>query len=220
MAESSKVGSGVQSLIDRIRDEGVQAAQREADRVLQEAQKQAADMVAQARAEAEGLRSQARAEIKTERAAAQEALRLASRDTMLAFRAELTKRFTQAVKGLVGVELKDREFLRQMLLAIASQAVPDKKANRPLEVLLSNELFPENEAERQSLRSFILALAHEMIQAGIELKSSGENKPGIRIRLAGEDLEIDMTDEAISALLLKHLLPRFRAIGDEVTQGT
>ncbi len=220
MAESSKVSSGVQSLIDRIRDEGVQAAQKEADRILQEAGKQAADMVAEARTEAEGLRSQARAEVETERAAAQEALQLASRDTMLAFRAELTKRFTEAVKGLVGIELKDREFLRQMLLAIAGRSVPDKAANRSLDVLLSKELFPENEGERQSLRSFILALAHEMVQSGIELKPSGDNKPGIRIRLAGQDLEIDMTDEAISALLLKHLLPRFRAICDEVVQGT
>lgn len=219
MADSSKVASGVQSLIDRIRNEAVQAAQQEADRLLQEARKKAADLVAEARAEAEGLRSQARAEIETERTAAQEALQLAGRDTMLAFRAELTRRFTQAVKGLVGVELKDREFLRQMLLAIAGRSVPDKAANRSLEVLLSNELFPENETERQALRSFILALAHEMVQAGIELKPSGDNKPGIRIRLAGEDLEIDMTDEAISALLLKHLLPRFRAIVEEVSQG-
>jgi V/A-type H+-transporting ATPase subunit E len=32
------------------------------------------------------------------------------------------------------------------------------------------------------------------------------------VRVVGEDLEIDLTDEAVAQLLLKHLLPRYRAI--------
>lgn len=214
MAESSPVSSGVQTLIDRIRDEGVQAGQHEAERVLQEAQQRAADMLAQARAEADSLRAQARAEIEAERTAAQEALQLASRDTVLAFRAELTQRFSEAVRRLVGTELQHTEFLQQIILAIASRAVPDSVADRRLELLLSNELFPQDEQERAALRDFILASAREMLQAGIDLKASGDTTPGIRVRVVGEDVEIDLTDKAISALLLKHLLPRFRALAE------
>ena len=35
---------------------------------------------------------------------------------------------------------------------------------------------------------------------------------GIRVRLLDDDLEIDLTDEAIAELLLEHLQPRFRAV--------
>ena len=41
---------------------------------------------------------------------------------------------------------------------------------------------------------------------------SSEVEGGARVRVVGEDLEIDLTNEAISKLLLKHLLPRYRAI--------
>ena len=35
---------------------------------------------------------------------------------------------------------------------------------------------------------------------------------GARVQVVGDDLEIDLSDEAVSALILRHLLPRFRAI--------
>ena len=50
MAETTKTSSGVQELIDRIRDQGVQAAQEEADRLLRHARQQATEIVAQAKA--------------------------------------------------------------------------------------------------------------------------------------------------------------------------
>jgi V/A-type H+-transporting ATPase subunit E len=213
MGELHSVSSGVQTLIDRIRDEGVQAGRQEADRLVQEAQRRAADIVTQARAEADGLREKARAEIEAERTVAREALQLASRDTMLAFGAELTRRFSNVVESLVRVQLKDQEFLKQLILAIASRSAPDDASNRALELLLSDEMFPEG--ERQSLRDFTLALGGEVMYRGIELKPAGENKPGIRIRPVGEEWEVDLTDKAISSFLLKYLLPRFRALMEE-----
>jgi hypothetical protein len=35
---------------------------------------------------------------------------------------------------------------------------------------------------------------------------------GVRVRLAGEELDIDISAKAVSELLLKFLIPRFRAI--------
>jgi V/A-type H+-transporting ATPase subunit E len=211
MGETNHVSSGVQDLIARIRNEGVQAGRQEAESLTREAQKRAAETVAQARAEAESLIAKARAEIARERQAALEALQQAVRDTVLAFKERLTMRFVEEVKGLVGKELKDTDFLRQMILAISGQALPDEAQNRALELLLSNDLFPEADGGEQSMNDFIQGLSSQVMQRGIELKPSGESKPGIRLRLVGEDVEVDLTDEALSDLLLKHLLPRFRA---------
>jgi V/A-type H+-transporting ATPase subunit E len=46
----------------------------------------------------------------------------------------------------------------------------------------------------------------------VELKPHGEVHAGIRVRLVGQDLEIDLSDRALSDLLLEHLTPRYRAI--------
>ncbi len=51
-----------------------------------------------------------------------------------------------------------------------------------------------------------------MLREGVDLKPSGETNGGMRVRLVGEDLEIDLSDEALSELLLGYLIPRFRAI--------
>ena len=215
MSETNHVSSGVQDLIARIRDESVQAGQQEAESLIREAQKRAAETVAQARAEAETLLAKARAEIARERQAAIDALQQAVRDTVLALKERLTMRFVEEVKGLVGKELKDTDFLRQMILAISGQVLPDEAQNRALELLLSNDLFPEADDGEQSMRDFIQGLSSQVIHGGIELKPSGESKSGIRLRLIGEDMEVDLTDEALTALLLKHLLPRFRAYVEE-----
>ena len=56
MAEETPTSSGVQDLISRIRDEGVQAGRQEAERILAEAQQQAARRVDDARSEVDEMR--------------------------------------------------------------------------------------------------------------------------------------------------------------------
>ncbi len=220
MAETTKVASGVQELINRLRDEGVKAGQEKSDQVLREAQEQASRIVAQAKAEAEEILNKARSEIETERAAANDSLRVAIRDTELKMEAELKAGFAAHVKRLVSVELSDREFLRQIVLAIAGMAAGDKACEgQPVEVLLPQDLFETDERETRltekgqgRMRHLVLGISGDMLREGVDLKPSEEISGGIRIRLVGEDLEIDLSDQAISDLLLQNLLPRYQAI--------
>ncbi len=220
MAETTKVASGVQELINRLRDEGVKAGQEKSDQVLRDAQKQASQIVAQAKAEAEEILSKARSEIETERAAANDSLRVAIRDTELKMEAELKADFAAHVKRLVSVELSDREFLRQVILAIAGMAAGDKACEGQLvEVLLPQDLFETDERGtrltekgQDRMRQVVLGISGDMLREGVDLKPSEDISGGIRIRLVGEDLEIDLSDQAISDLLLQNLLPRYRAI--------
>ena len=220
MAETTKVTSGVQELIRRLRDEGVEAGREKSDQILREAQEQASRIVAQANAEAEETLSKARREIETEKAAAIESLRVAIRDTELKMEAGLKAGFAARVKRLVSVELGDREFLRQVILAIAGMAAGDKTCgDKPVEILLPEDLF-ETDGKRTKLtekgqdriRRLVLGISGDMLREGVDLKPSKDIGGGIRIRLVGEDLEIDLSDQAISDLLLQNLLPRYRAI--------
>jgi V/A-type H+-transporting ATPase subunit E len=220
MAETTKVASGVQELINRLRDEGVKAGREKSDQVLREAGEQASRIVAQAKTEAEEILSKARSEIETERAAAHDSLRVAIRDTELKMEAELKADFAAHVKRLVSVELSDREFLRQIVLAIAGMAAGDKACEgQPVEVLLPQDLFETDEREtrltergQDRMRHLVLGISGDMLREGVDLKPSEDISGGIRIRLVGEDLEIDLSDQAISDLLLQNLLPRYQAI--------
>ena len=220
MAETTKVASGVQELISRLRDEGVKAGREKSDQILREAQEQAAQIVAQAKAEAEELLSKARNEIEREKAAALESVRVAIRDTELKMEAEVKADFAAHVRRLVSVEMSDKKFLRQMILGIAGMAAGEKACeDRPVEVLLPKDLFETDEKHtrltekgQERVRRLVLGISGDMLRDGVDLKPSDDISGGIRIRLVGEDLEIDLSDQAISDLLLQNLLPRYRAI--------
>ena len=215
MDQTPKVSSGVQELIGRLRDEGVQAGEAEAERLTREARAKAQEIVADAKARAEAMVGQARVEIEAERTAAHQAIQLAVRDTKLKLGGELRGFFQAQVRRLVSLEMGDRDFLRQLILTIAGAATAELCRERPVELELSAALFEQGEfsAEgKKQLSHFLLAVSSEMLREGVELKPSSDLDGGIRVRLVEEDLQIDLSDQAVSELLLQHLTPRFRAV--------
>ena len=220
MAETTNAASGVQELISRLRDEGVKAGRDQSDQMIQEAQEKAARIVAQAKAEAEELLSKARSEIERDKAAAIESLRVAVRDTELKLEAEVKADFAAYVKRLVSVELSDKEFLREVILGIAGMAAGDQACeDKPVEILLPKDLFEADEKRtrltekgQDRMRRLVLGISGDMLREGVDLKPSEDIRGGMRVRLVGEDLEIDLSDQAISDLLLQNLLPRYRDI--------
>lgn len=219
MTDTRTASAGVQELINRLREEGVQAGRQEADRVVQEARKQAAQIVAQAKEEAEEMRKKARADIESERTAAFWALHMAARDTQIRLREIVKSSFATRVKRLVSGELQHRDFLRQIILAIAGRAASQVKEGQPIEICVSEEYLraPEEgggltEKGMEAMRHFVTGVTGELLREGVVIKPAEGKNPGICVRLVGEDLEIDLSDRAISDLLLKHLIPRYRTV--------
>ena len=211
MTEPTTTESGVQGLIDRLREEGVRAGRETADQILTEARERAAHIVEQAKAEANAMLEEARADMEKERAAANESLRLAIRDSELRMAAELKASFSAHVRRLVSMEMQDKEFLRQVILAVAGLVSGDKVCSgQPAEVLLPGDLFVADERGagltelgKERLRHLVLGISGEMLREGVVLKPAPDAEGGIRLRMAGEDLEIDLSDRAISAFLRK-----------------
>ncbi len=220
MANAPTVPSGVQELINRLRDEGVREGQREAERILKEARRQTEKMVAEAKAEVEEIRRRSQEEIEAERLAAHEAIRLAFRDTKLQLESDIQATFAAQVRRLVSMEMQDRDFLRQLILTIVERVSTTAGKGEAPEIQLSSCLFTTGtngeeeltEKGREQLHHFILGLSSEMLREGIQLQSPGDMECGVRVRLAGEELDIDLSGKAITELLLKYLIPRFRAI--------
>ncbi len=202
MASEKKVTSGVQELITRLKGDGVKAGQDEAQRMIKEAQEKAVNVISQARAEAEELLESTRAEIEVEKNAANESLKLAIRDTELMLESKLKGRFAEHVKHLVSSELEDKEFLKQLVLKIAGSSCSSIPEEKGLDLLVA----------REKLDPLVLEISGTVLREGIEIKPSETDNAGIRIRMKGEDVEIDLSDNAITEILLKYLLPRYSAI--------
>lgn len=212
--------TGVQELIDRIRGQGVEAAKREGERIVTEARREAAAVKARAEAEAKSLVEGARAQAEAEKAAGIEAIRNAARDSLLELRNQTREAFEAHVRRLVSMELQNTGFVRSLVLVLAGEAAEKYIDDKDAVLLVSSALadsqgVPPEGAVREKIKNAVLGAAGQMLREGIELTAADGIKSGVRVRLKGEKLEIDMTEEGLSRLLLKNLLPRYRAIVEE-----
>ena len=216
--------SGVQELIDRLRERGVEEGREQAEQLLADARRRAAQMLEQARQEAAETLQHARKEADNIRAAGEEALRLAGRDAALTLKEEISERFADQVRRLVSHSLSDEQFIERLILEIAGRTVP-KDSGEPMELLLPEDWVPLEELRRHpeevtegTLSHFVLALAGDMVREGFTLGATVDNSSGIVVKMVNDDAEITLDDKSISRLLLRHLLPRFRAMMEGMLQ--
>ncbi|MGB5299584.1 MAG: hypothetical protein WBN48_12725, partial [Thiogranum sp.] len=180
-----------------------------------------AQIVQEAEARAAQLLDNARKETGMLRKGGEEALHIAMRDTVLHLKAQLTERFNAEVRRLIAVAMDQQDFLRQLILEVAGRAREQAglDAGQPVKVLLPRALVGLEELRRKplelregSLSHFVLSVAGNVLAEGVTFGVAEEEIRGIRLYLENKNVQIDITDEAVAALLLQHLQPRFRAI--------
>jgi len=210
--------AGVDSLIDRLRDDGIAQGRSQAQALVTSAQKQASDIVAAAQREADSIVVKAKEEAGKLKAAGKNAIGLAMRDTLLSLEGEIVKGFRNELVPLVKGLLVDPAFLERMILEIAGKAAPatiDKRVEAllPAEIISLEDLRRKPEqAKPGTLMYFVVSLGGGMLREGLTFGVCDDGEAGIRVRLVDDDVRIDLTETAISELLLRHMLPRFRAL--------
>src|SRR5262245_37440874 len=93
--------AGVDSLIDRLRDDGIAQGRSQAQALVTAAQKQASDIVASAQREADSILVKAKEEAGKLKAAGEGAIGLAMRDTLLSLEGHIVKEFQNKLVHLI-----------------------------------------------------------------------------------------------------------------------
>lgn len=218
MNETHTESTGVQELIDRLRETGVEEGRTQGEELLNEARRTAEQQLKQARQQANEMIGEAKREAERIREAGEDAVRLAVRDAVLALKGQLADQFRKRIRGIVSDALNNREFVVKLILELARRALPEDEPGQ-IEVLLPEDASdlqqllddPERVME-EPLSQLARSVTDEMLREGMTLRTGDFHAPGIRVRLVEKDVELDLTDKAIADLLLKHLLPRFRLL--------
>jgi V/A-type H+/Na+-transporting ATPase subunit E len=212
------VSHGVQELIDRLKTEGIQSGEQQAQKITELAQQKARTIVAEAKREAEMIRQNAVAEANRHKTSGEEAVRIAARDALLALKSKMTQLFRDELAAQVSTEFRREEFLCQLILEVCRKKIPDLAPDQTMTVILPSELIDlaslgnlETPLAHDSLSQLVLAIYGDRLRQGIEF-SNGNNDNGIKVRLEGQEILVDLSDRAVSDLLTQHLLPRFRAL--------
>lgn len=223
MATDNATSKGVDTLIARLREDGVAAGRAEAEALKAEARQEAAKIIAKSKAEAETHLTDARKAADAYRAAGQEALQIAMRDAVLTMKAGLMAQFEADVKRMVSSTLADPTILRQMIVELVGRARETVTPVEGTEVVLPADIvgvdaIRENPDDIRSgtLTKFVLGLTQDMLAEGVTLHAADDLQGGIRARRADGVIELDLSDEAIASLIMQHLQPRFRAVMEGV----
>ena len=209
--------SGVQELIDRLRQEGVASGQSESERLQSEARIKAMKILDNAKLEAEQVLAKARAEAKSIEDNGKEALRLASRDVVLRVREAFYEEFKSRLNRLVKHKLSDQKLLEKMILELTAQNRPSD--NKQVQVLLPSAQISEADLTKEvanvqpgSLASFVLGLTADVLREGLSFDVTNDIDSGVKIQIVEDDVQIELSDKTITVVLLEYLVPRYRAI--------
>jgi V/A-type H+-transporting ATPase subunit E len=225
-AQSIAASSGVEQLIAKLRDQGVKAGRTEADAIIEQATTQAETLLEEAKQKASRIVDEARTEAERLETAGQEALRIATRDTILRFQQELMDYFNERVRRIVSEQLADPEILGRLIVEVAGKAARTAGVDESneIEMLLPAEIVTVEDLKRNpgelqgKLTELVKGIAQVTWREGVTFKALDPDSKGIRVHVTDKDLDIDLTAKSVADILLEHMQPRFRALMQGIIQ--
>lgn len=186
--------SNLQSLLDKIYEEGIQKSKSESDQLLSHARAEAESILRKAESEAQEILEKAKSDSKKLRESTEADLKSAKNQTLTSLQSEISnlvtkKSIEQPIKNLS----IDLDFLKDLILKITENWI-GSVGNRgisadQLEILIPQEQKQEFESKMQSV-----------ITGKLEgLKISGSHiKTGFQILRKDKGYRVDFTEEAMT----------------------
>jgi len=214
--DTKQSASGVQELIDQIREKGVNAGKDEGTRIVEDAEQRAEWILKQAKEEAQSIRKEAEQQASFVKDAGKDALGLAFRDIKLKLKDELSMQFSEQLRKVVAQELQDPDTLKSLLISAVSKTnIPDEGVTIVLPAMIKgiNELREDPKLlEQGPLVELVSDTAKKMLSKGVDIRLDKNINSGLTFLLKEGEVSVEMTDSSLSEMLLQHLQPRFRAI--------
>jgi V/A-type H+-transporting ATPase subunit E len=192
------------SLIAKIKKDGVEVAQKAAQDIISQAKNQAQGIIAEAENKAKNIEEQSKIQAQKLQTNTEKALNQAARDLVLLLKEKITELFDQALKNKVSQEL-DPDFLKDLILKIVDKWLEAK--DQSLEIVV-------NPKDKKKLEALLVDELGKKAQDKIEIGLNKAIDNGFRIGVKGKDLYYDFTDQTILESLKEFLNPAISKIVD------
>ena len=193
----------LQELIDQIKNDGVKAAECEADAILASAKAEAEKIVAEAKAEADKIIANAKSENDRIVKSGEDAIRQAGRNLLISFRESVTRELNVILGENVSAVYSSENLAKIVINVVESWA--KKEDADSIEVILNSESLKEFE-------DTILAGLKEKMICGVTLKANDNFDGGFRIAVNDGGAYYDYSAEAVVEMLSNYLSPKVTAL--------
>jgi V/A-type H+-transporting ATPase subunit E len=188
----------LKGLIEKIREEGIAAAEAKARAIEDEARRRAEAVLKEARRESERIMAETKARIAKMEESTRASLAQAGRDTIILLRKEVNATLEQLVASRVRDSLYGIEELAKIIHLLVKSCSPEKAGD----IVIS---LKKEDLER--LKSGLLADLKEELKKGIVLKPSDEISGGLVISFDKGKSHFDFTDKAICEYISGYIKP-------------
>jgi len=196
----------IETFVDKLQADGVQAGQEAAETIRAEAEQQASRLIQEAQEKAKTILAEAEAESEKTRERAQTELRLAARDALVHLQETLTRALRGVLAGAAQEKLSETEFLGELLRDIVMQYVKaDTEGTTSVTINVSEEMRHQ--------------LTHWAIQALHKDLEGSETSVDLHGTLAGAGFEykvsggtVEVTVDSVVEILSQMVSPELRAL--------
>jgi V/A-type H+-transporting ATPase subunit E len=195
----------IKGLIEKIQQEGIQAAQAKAKEIEEAAKKEAEAMIKKAQADANKLLAEAKEKIATEEKSSRALLSQAGRDLILSLRKEINSLLDKIIQAQVREALSPEEIFKILLSLIKEHRGQEAEA---IIISLKKE-------DLEKLEKGFLGELKEHSKKGITLKPSEDILAGFTISFDAGRSQFDFTDQALADYISLYLKPKLGAILQE-----
>ncbi len=193
----------LQELIEKIKTDGVAAAEQDAAQKVAAADAEAKRIVAEAKAEADKILRQAKEESERFARAGEDAVRQAGRNLLISFRDSVTKELDGILKAQV-----TKEYSSDVLAAVIPKAVEAWAAN----VSAENVAVLLNESDLKAVEESLVAALKGKLLTGVTLKADGRFNGGFRIVAADGGAYYDFSADTVADMFSAYLNPKVAAL--------
>jgi V/A-type H+-transporting ATPase subunit E len=193
----------VQSLIDKIKKDGISSAEQQAAEILAKARKDAERIVNEAETQAADMLKTAKAECERMEKSSIDAVKQASRNVLLSFRDAMNAQLAAIVRTETAAALG-----ANVLATLVPETVRAWAAHNDAEGL-TVLLAPKDLA---ALESGLKAALQSVLAHGVELKADKDITGGFRIVTKDGAAFYDFSSESVAALFSAYLNPKVAAI--------
>ena len=191
------------SLIEKIRKEGIEDAQHAADSIIKEAKQKAASIVEKAKQEAEKIIEDGKHQVDQYKATADVDLKQAARNIELLLKEKIHPLFDSVYKRQVSAEMQPG-FLKELIVKIVNTWAKDSKA----EIVI-------NEKDKDQLEKVLFSGVKDELKNSISIRVTSDISNGFRVGLKDEEVYYDFSDESIAEVLKSLINPKLKEILDK-----
>ena len=199
----------LKELIETIKAEGVESAEKQAQQIVAAAEQKAQEIAENARKQAQSIIDDAKRDRARQESAGKEAVKQAARDLVLNVQAQLTSIFREVVEQAIHEAFDAGALERAIEIVVRAWAEGEEG---PIDVLIAQK-------DLDTLELSLRARLAKRISSGTEIKAAPGIKGGFRIAGRGGGVYYDFTADAIAEGMLVYLTPRLAETVREAARG-